>query len=62
MPKAIIGGLRMQKFRYIQLIKDFRQEMGLTVNQFCKIAKIGVGTYYKIINNKYNFDEMLIEI
>ncbi|MBQ8749509.1 MAG: helix-turn-helix transcriptional regulator [Clostridia bacterium] len=46
----------MKKFRYIQLIKDFRLEMGLTVVQFCKLAKIGVGTYYKIINNKYNFD------
>lgn len=38
-----------------ELFKNFMKENNLSVTKFCKLCKIDVSVYYKIMNDKTNF-------
>jgi len=45
----------MKKYYRTELIENFRNQKGWSINKFCKECKIGTPVYKKILNQQLNF-------
>ncbi len=45
----------MDKYIKTELIENFMKEKGLSKTKFCKMCRIGLRSYEKVMNNNFHF-------